>query len=597
MTGLAGGTAYTFKIRALNEYGAGAAAATAAVTPTGAASTYASTVLSSGPSVFYRLADTDPGAMADSSGHGATGAYIPATMPGVPGPLANDPATAVSAASDQVGAGNPSLPLYDQPRTLEGWVNTTFAGENWLAGYGSTQGAGKGFSVAVEPGAVIVSGYTDDLTFPTTSVLNDGAWHFIVATSNGTSATVYVDGISLGTRAFPTTLDTLPGSQGLQLGWGVPSGFLDGDLADVAVFPTALTATQVTAQFAASGLGRPPAPGSPAAAAGTNQAEVSWQAPSGADPPVTGYLITAFKGTTAVNAVSVPATATSATVTGLVGGTAYTFKIRALNEYGPSSAAATAAVTPTGAASTYDSTILSLGPSVFYRLADTGPHAMADSSGHGATGAYTANVTPGEPGPLTTDPATAIADNGEGPVATGHPSLPLYDQPRTLEGWVNTAYGGENTLAGYGTEGGSDAFSVAVEPSDVIVSDFEDDLTFATTSTLDNSHWHFIVVTSTGTSATVYVDGVSLGTQAFPTTLDTLPGPQGLQVGTSLEGGFFNGDLADVAVFPAALTATQVSAQYSASGDSASPRLLRPGHHDLPAGPGSPGVKPRNRQP
>jgi hypothetical protein len=55
-----------------------------------------------------------------------------------------------------------------------------------------------------------------------------------------------------------------------------------------------------------------------------------------------------------------------------------------------------------------------------------------------------------------------------------------------------------------------------------------------------------------------------------------VPSSQGLEVGADVQGccGFFSGDLADIAVFPAALTAAQVTAQYVAAGVTAG---LRPG--------------------
>jgi len=577
VTGLTGATAYTFKIAALNEYGAGAAATTAAVTPTGAASTYDSTVLTSKPSVFYRLADSDTHAMADSSGNGATGgSYGSTTTLGQNGPLGNDNATGVSdtGCCSAVNGGNPSLPLYASSRTMEFWVNTTGTGEEYVAGYGS-QGTSEAFNLATEPDTVIVSGYNDDLSFNTKSPINDGSWHFVVVTATATSASVYVDGNSLGTQNFPSPLDTLPATQGLVLGMASQDccGYFTGDLADVAVFPSVLSAATVTAQFTASGLGIPGAPTSPTATAGANQATVSWTAPAGSDPAVSGYLVTAYKGSTAVNAVSVPASASSTSVTGLVGATAYTFHIQALNEYGAGAAATTASVSPTGATSTYDSTVLTSKPSVFYRLADTDSHAVADSSGNGATGVYGSTATLGQTGPLTNDTAASISDSGCcSASAGGNPSLPLYNSSRTLEGWIKTTNGGELFVAGYGSTSTTEGFNLVTEPNNVIVSGYSDDLSFTTTTTLDNGSWHFIVATTNGTTATVYVDGTSLGSQTFPTPLDTVPAPQGLAIGMGSEDccGYFYGNLADIAVFPSVLTATQVGNQYTASGDSGS---------------------------
>jgi N,N-dimethylformamidase beta subunit-like, C-terminal/Domain of unknown function (DUF4082)/Fibronectin type III domain len=93
------------------------------------------------------------------------------------------------------------------------------------------------------------------------------------------------------------------------------------------------------------------APGAPtdvAARPATQSALVSWSAPSSdGDSPITGYTVTPYVGATAQTAVSVGASTTSKTVTGLDNGTAYTFKVKATNAVGTGAAsAASSAVTP-----------------------------------------------------------------------------------------------------------------------------------------------------------------------------------------------------------------------------------------------------------
>ncbi len=85
------------------------------------------------------------------------------------------------------------------------------------------------------------------------------------------------------------------------------------------------------------------------ATAGLGQATVNWTAPSSGGTP-TSYRITPYKGATAQTPVTIPAPATSKTITGLTGGTSYTFKVAAINGAGagPDSAASNA-VTPTSA--------------------------------------------------------------------------------------------------------------------------------------------------------------------------------------------------------------------------------------------------------
>ena len=97
------------------------------------------------------------------------------------------------------------------------------------------------------------------------------------------------------------------------------------------------------------------APGAPTgvnATGGQEQATVNWTAPaSDGGSTLTSYRVTPYIGTTAQAPVSVSVPATSRTITGLAGGTPYTFKVAATNAVGtgPDSAASNS-VTPTAPA-------------------------------------------------------------------------------------------------------------------------------------------------------------------------------------------------------------------------------------------------------
>jgi hypothetical protein len=83
--------------------------------------------------------------------------------------------------------------------------------------------------------------------------------------------------------------------------------------------------------------GSPPgAPTAISAAAATNEALVSWTAPSSpGSSAISSYTVTPYSGTVARTPIVVAAPATSATVTGLTNGTKYTFTVTAGNSSGP----------------------------------------------------------------------------------------------------------------------------------------------------------------------------------------------------------------------------------------------------------------------
>ncbi len=101
------------------------------------------------------------------------------------------------------------------------------------------------------------------------------------------------------------------------------TSFLD----DLAVQPSA---TSFIGVYVAPGSTAPGAPTAVGAVAGDGQATVSWTAPvSDGGTAVTGYTVTSSPGN-----LTAPATGTSAVVSGLTNGTAYTFTVTATNSVG-----------------------------------------------------------------------------------------------------------------------------------------------------------------------------------------------------------------------------------------------------------------------
>ncbi len=120
----------------------------------------------------------------------------------------------------------------------------------------------------------------------------------------------------------------------------------------MALVPHAYSSTAIVSGSTATVPGAPTGVG---ATAGNGQATVSWTAPtSNGGSDITGYKVTPYIGATAQPVRTFTGTATSRVVTGLTNGTAYTFRVQAVNAVGDGALSSpSGAVTPTAPAAPY----------------------------------------------------------------------------------------------------------------------------------------------------------------------------------------------------------------------------------------------------
>jgi hypothetical protein len=246
------------------------------------------------------------------------------------------------------------------PCTISVWVNSggqganpsgIFASDNhdWYMGnYNGfvVSSSTAGYYAMVGCGVPMNNGYS-------TSVLPiPSKWtHLTVIFSSINSVIYYVDGISQSvTAAGGYTVPSFAGSPDRigatydSLGRTYFKGLID----DLRIYSRALTASEVSALYTEGGWTGVSSPTGLAATAGANQVSLSWTA----SPNATSYNVyyKANSVTAAMTDIKAPGsmiTGTTATITGLTGGTQYGFVVTALNGTQESPASLAASATPT----------------------------------------------------------------------------------------------------------------------------------------------------------------------------------------------------------------------------------------------------------
>ena len=318
VSGLTNGTAYTFKVVAVNGIGSGpASTASNSVTP------------SLPPNVPTNV-------IAVAGNAQATVSWTPAAT--ITTPIVSYTASAIPAGR-RTTCTTPNSSTHTC--TITGLTNgrsyTFTVVANFARGSSAASTPSNAVTPATLPGAP--TGLT--VTAGNTSII--ASW--VAPRSNGGSPiTSYVatafdlNGNAISTCTTATLTCTIPG-----LTTGTPYRVSVKAANSVGFGPS----TPLSASVTPSTL--PSAPVTVTAVAGNGAATVSWLAPlSSGGTPVTSYLVTAYAGATASYTCATNG-ALSCVVNGLTNGTAYTFKVVATNTNGSGPASvASRAVTPVG---------------------------------------------------------------------------------------------------------------------------------------------------------------------------------------------------------------------------------------------------------
>ncbi|HEX9623252.1 MAG TPA: LamG domain-containing protein [Streptosporangiaceae bacterium] len=277
-TGLAPGSSHTYAIQSTDgPHGSTKSLTSAPVTisATDPSQTYTQAVLADNPSFLWKLDETSGSTADDSSPNGFTGIYEPGTTQGQTGPITGDSQTATGFDGQSGLVTSASSVPGPQTFSIEAWFNTSANTGGKLVGFGNSQtGTSSNYDrhiYMMNDGQLVFGVYTGSVqTIETAQAYNDGQWHYVVATLSGSGMKLYVDGQLTGTNSTTSAQafngfwrvggDNLNGwnldpwgsnSQGTTEPY---SYYFKGTIGDVAVYPSALSAAQIAAHYAANAL-------------------------------------------------------------------------------------------------------------------------------------------------------------------------------------------------------------------------------------------------------------------------------------------------------------------------------------------------------
>ncbi|MCZ2804097.1 PKD domain-containing protein [Modestobacter sp. VKM Ac-2983] len=222
---------------------------------------YAQTVVADGAQDYWPLGERSGSIAYDHAGGSdlAVGSGVSLDQPGA---LSGDPDTSFGFGGQGLAATTMAIPGPDT-FTVEAWFTTTSRSGGKVVGFGNRN---TGDSTSYDrhvyldgAGRVVFGVYPgSQQTISSSAGYNDGAWHHVVASLSPAGMALYLDGQAIGTNPAVTTGEPYRGYWriGGDSSWGGTGKYLTGQIDEVAIYPSALSADVVTSHHTLGATGK-----------------------------------------------------------------------------------------------------------------------------------------------------------------------------------------------------------------------------------------------------------------------------------------------------------------------------------------------------
>lgn len=146
--------------------------------------------------------------------------------------------------NDYVSIENTNLPAGNSPRSITAWIKTTKGSIGNIVSYGNGA-AGENFNLGISGASVFVSSWVGPQYFVTASNVNDGEWHHVALSFDGTNAQTYVDGVLLDNREF--LINTVLNTAKIGTRRDAEVEFFEGEIDEVSIWNVSLNQAQIQA--------------------------------------------------------------------------------------------------------------------------------------------------------------------------------------------------------------------------------------------------------------------------------------------------------------------------------------------------------------
>jgi RHS repeat-associated protein len=545
---------------------------------------------------YWPLDETSGTTASDVTSSPANGTYSGGVTLGQAGALqaSSDDAPVFNGSTGSVSTSGAAKLQPTSSLTLEAWFKT------------STSGVFQGIMFAGQGGGAQLQlnssgqlyGAVNSVAVQSSASFNNGAWHYVALTWNGSVESLYVDGALAApasgyTNPKATTTSPTYAGQGVVIGrYWASQWFFHGSIDEPALYGSnsnssgALSAGVVANHYATGTTGlvetpvnvtAPTVSGDPLVGSTLAVSNGSWNASASYGGLSYSYqwLRCGYDGT-ACTAIS-GATGSTYTPVSADNSHALAVEVTASNSSASGTVTAHASVINGYRGATFaDGGSNLLG---YWPLDDTAAYpngqAAADISASPAAGTYSGGVTLGQAGPISDGANHAATFNGSnGYVSTAGASKVQPSASLTLEAWFKSSSATWQGIVSSGQGGGP---QLLLTSSGQIYASVQS-VVLESKASFNDGSWHYVALTWNGSIEKVYVDGALVAPASGysnPLSETSVPtyGGQGVVIGSywSKSQWFFQGSIDEPALYGTnsgtggALTATQIANHFQLS--------------------------------